>query len=125
MLIRFSQSLVLANDQAAARIAKAVLNQDIPVTSDLPTFHGAHHALRLDGTHYVYEIDDEVLVKILGIYIRVAEIIGPVIQSVLTAIARIKGETADDLAEIESMLGQVQLISELDARDAYGYPFHH
>lgn len=122
MKIVFSDALVIANAQTAANIL-AAFDADTPARTEhivgfngrLRAFHGSAHALSFDAerNEYTYVVDDALLVRILNLYIKVAFIVAPVVQSVMSVLKRLKGEVLPQADEINEEFMHIQYIDEM------------
>lgn len=128
MKLIISRSLLIASAAAGADIVNAITGENLPMQPDaeagvLPEFEGKNASLTYSNVFECYSLDinDAIIVKMLGLYVKVAKAVGPLIRAVTKLIETLKPEFAAVDAELFEGIEPVNYREPVEAPDTEQY----
>lgn len=94
-----AQSAVVVNEITALVTGDAIKHTTLDVNDIVDTDH-ANYSVTLEGDQVVYEINDLVILKYFGIYIKVVRAVAPLVKPLMALFTELKA----DVAEIEGFM---------------------
>lgn len=96
-----AQSAVVVNEITALVTGDAIKHTTLDVNDIVDTDH-ANYSVTLEGDQVVYEINDLVILKYFGIYLKVVRAVAPLVKPLMALFIELKA----DVAEIEGFMAR-------------------
>lgn len=96
-----AQSTVVVNEIAALVTGDDVKHNTLDLNDIVDTDH-ANYSVTLEGDQVVYEVNDLVILKYFGVYLKVVRAVAPFVKPLLALFSELK----NDVAEIEGFMNR-------------------
>lgn len=96
-----AQSAAVVNEITALVTGDDVKHNTLDLNDIVDTDH-ANYSVTLEGDQIVYEVNDLVILKYFGVYIKVVRAVAPFVKPLMALFTELKA----DIAEIEGFMGR-------------------